>query len=48
MSSGDGMGSSTQVPVVRCTWVLVVLSYLSRHLLPLFLEDLAPALSTRC
>jgi hypothetical protein len=35
------MSSSTQVPIVWCTWVSVVVSYLSRHLIPLFPEDSA-------
>jgi hypothetical protein len=43
VSDGDGMDSNTQVSVVRCTWVPVVMSYRDRHLMPLFPEDLAPA-----
>jgi hypothetical protein len=39
----DGTNSNTQVPVVRCTWVHVVMSYHARHLMLLFLEDPAPA-----
>jgi hypothetical protein len=29
MSGGDGMDFSTRVPVVMCTWVLVVTSCLT-------------------
>jgi hypothetical protein len=43
VSDGDGMDSNTQVSVVRCTWVPVVMSYRDRHLMPLFPEDPAPA-----
>jgi hypothetical protein len=38
---------STQVPIVRCAWVPVVMSYLARHLIPLFPEDLTLALLAR-
>jgi hypothetical protein len=31
MSGGDEMDSSTQVHIVRCTWVPVALSYHARH-----------------
>jgi hypothetical protein len=31
MSACDGMDSSTYVPVVRCAWVLVAMSYHVRH-----------------
>jgi hypothetical protein len=26
----------TQVPIVRCAWVYVVMSYLANHLIPLY------------
>jgi hypothetical protein len=42
MSGGDGMNSSTQVCVVRCVSVPVVMSYHARHLMSLSPEDLAP------
>jgi hypothetical protein len=29
-------------PVVRCMWMPVVMSYLAKHLISLFLEDSAP------
>jgi hypothetical protein len=35
--------AATQVLVLRCTWVLVTMSYHARHLMPLVPEDLAPA-----
>jgi hypothetical protein len=41
MSDGDGMDPSTQVPVVRCVWVPVTLSYHGRHSMPLSPEDSA-------
>jgi hypothetical protein len=41
MLDGDGMSSSTQVLIVRCTWVSVVLSYQARHSMPLSPKDLA-------
>jgi hypothetical protein len=31
MSGGDRMDSSTLVPVVRCVWVPMVMSYHARH-----------------
>jgi hypothetical protein len=31
MSCGDGMGSCTQVPAVRCVWAPVGVSYCARH-----------------
>jgi hypothetical protein len=41
VSGGDGMDSSTQVPVIRCAWVPVAMSYRDRNLMPLFPEYLA-------
>jgi hypothetical protein len=41
-SGGDGMDSSTQVPVVKCTWLHVAMSSCVRHLMSLFPEDPAP------
>jgi hypothetical protein len=43
MPGGDGTNFSTQVPIVRCAWVLVTMSYCARHLMLLFPEDLTPA-----
>jgi hypothetical protein len=43
MSDGDETDFSTQVPIVRCAWVHVAMSYCVRHSMPLSLEDLAPA-----
>jgi hypothetical protein len=42
MSSGDGMDPSTQVPVVRCTWLPKTMSYRDRHLMPLPPEAPSP------
>jgi hypothetical protein len=36
MSGIDRMNSSTQVPIVMCTWVPMIMSYHARHLMPLF------------
>jgi hypothetical protein len=47
MTGDDGMTSSTQVPIVRCTLVRVVVSYLARHLIPQLPEDPTPALLAR-
>jgi hypothetical protein len=44
---GDGTTSTTQVLVVRCAWMPVVISYLSRHLILLFPEDPTPTLLAR-
>jgi hypothetical protein len=41
MLDGDGIGTSTQVSIVRCAWVHAVMSYLARHLIPLFPSDAA-------
>jgi hypothetical protein len=41
MLDSDGTGSSTQVSIVRCAWVHAVMSYLARHLIPLFPSDAA-------
>jgi hypothetical protein len=38
MSGGDGMDSSTRVSAARRAWVHVVMSCLSRHLMPSFSE----------
>jgi hypothetical protein len=42
MSGGDRMNPSTQVPIVRCMWVHVTMSYRARHLMPLPPEAPAP------
>jgi hypothetical protein len=42
MSGGDGMDSNTQVPIVKCVWVLVAMFHRVRHSMSLSLEDLAP------
>jgi hypothetical protein len=47
VSDGDGMGFSTQVPVVRCVWVPAAMSYRARHLMSLLPEALALIVPTR-
>jgi hypothetical protein len=42
-SDGDGTDSSTQVPIIRCALVPVVMTYRARHLVSLFPEDPIPA-----
>jgi hypothetical protein len=41
MSSADRTDSSTQVPIARCAWMHVVMSYRAKHLMALLLEVLA-------
>jgi hypothetical protein len=41
MSGGDWTYSNTQVPVIRCAWVPVSLSYHSRHSMSLSPKDSA-------
>jgi hypothetical protein len=41
MSSANMMDSSTQVPVVRCAWMHVVMSCRARHLMSSLPEVLA-------
>jgi hypothetical protein len=43
LSDGDGMDPHTQVPIVRCAWVHVTMSYRAWHLMSLLPEDLTPA-----
>jgi hypothetical protein len=40
LSGGDGADPHTQVPVVRCVWVPVTMSYRAWHLMLLLPEDL--------
>jgi hypothetical protein len=47
MLSDDGTSFSTQVLVVTCAWVPMVMSYLVRHLTSSFLEDTTPTLLAR-
>jgi hypothetical protein len=42
VSSGDGMGSNTQVPTVRSAWAPMALSYYVRHLMSLPFMDPTP------
>jgi hypothetical protein len=50
MSGGDGMDSNTQVPIVKCVWVLVAMSIVSSiqcHCLPrTWLQWLFPVLKS--
>jgi hypothetical protein len=41
MLDSDGTGNSTQVHVVWCVWVPVVMSYPAKHLIALFPRDRA-------
>jgi hypothetical protein len=43
MSGDDGVDFSTQVPVVRCAWVPVVMTHYARHSMLLSPKDPAPA-----
>jgi hypothetical protein len=42
MSGGDGMDSNTQVPLIRCAWVHMAMSYHGKHSMLLSSEDPAP------
>jgi hypothetical protein len=39
MLGSEGKDRSTQVPAVRCVWVLVSTSYRAKHLIPLLPEE---------
>jgi hypothetical protein len=47
MSGGDRIYSSTQVPIIRCAWALVVMFYHIWHEMALLPEDLALGALTR-
>jgi hypothetical protein len=47
VSGGDGMGSSTQVPIASCAWVPAATSYRARHLMPPFPKVPAPVVPTQ-
>jgi hypothetical protein len=47
MSGSDRIDSSTQVPISRCAWALVVMSCHVWHEMVLLPEDLAPGALTR-
>jgi hypothetical protein len=42
MSGGDGTDSSTQVHIIRGTWVPMAMFHRARHSTPLSPEDLTP------